>query len=137
MIRFVSSRLFESAIVLLIMSFVVYVLIGLMPGDPVDLMIAADPKLTSADIERLKALYGLDQPLFDRYLAWLGAALTGDFGNSRLHVRPVMEVMGGFLGNTVVLMGASFALSLVIAVPAGVFAAIRPHSKLDHAINLL
>jgi peptide/nickel transport system permease protein len=119
------------------MSFVVYVLIGLMPGDPVDLMIAADPKLTSADIARLKEVYGLDQPLFDRYLAWLGSALTGDFGNSRLHVRPVLEVMGPFLTNTLVLMGASFVLSVAIAIPAGVFAALRPHSKTDHAINLL
>ena len=137
MMRFIAGRIGESLIVLLIMSFLVYVLIGLMPGDPVDLMIAGDPKLTSADIARLKALYGLDQPLFDRYLAWLGAAVTGDFGNSRQHVRPVLEVMGPYLGNTMVLMGASFALSILIAIPAGVWAALRPHSKLDHAINLL
>jgi peptide/nickel transport system permease protein len=137
MMRFIAGRLFESLIVLLIMSFVVYVLIGLMPGDPVDLMIAGDPKLTSADIVRLKAIYGLDQPLMGRYLAWLGTALTGDFGNSRLHVRPVLEVMGPFLTNTMVLMGASFVLSVAVAIPAGVFAALRPHSKLDHIINLL
>lgn len=137
MTRFIASRIAESILVLLIMSFVVYVLIGLMPGDPVDLMIAADPKLTSADIARLKMLYGLDQPLFDRYLSWLGAALTGDFGNSRLHVRPVLEVMGPFLTNTLVLMGASFVLSVAIAIPAGVYAALRPHSKTDHIINLL
>ena len=137
MTRFIASRIGESILVLLIMSFVVYVLIGLMPGDPVDLMIAADPKLTSADIARLKMLYGLDQPLFDRYLSWLGAALTGDFGNSRLHVRPVLDVMGPFLTNTLVLMGASFVLSVAIAIPAGVYAALRPHSKTDHIINLL
>ena len=137
MMRFVAGRLVESLIVLLIMSFVVYLLIGLMPGDPVDLMIAGDPKLTSADIARLKAVYGLDQPLSDRYFAWLGAAITGDFGNSRLHVRPVTEIMGPFLINTTVLMGASFALSVAIAIPLGVIAALRPHSKLDHIINLL
>lgn len=137
MTRFIAGRIGESLIVLLVMSFVVYLLIGLMPGDPVDLMIAGDPKLTSADIARLKAVYGLDQPLSDRYLAWLGAAITGDFGNSRLHVRAVTEVMGPFLVNTVVLMGASFVLSVAIAIPAGVLAALRPHSKLDHSINLL
>ena len=136
MIRFVAARLAQSAIVLLVMSFVVYGLIGLMPGDPADLMIAADPKLTSEDIARIKAVYGLDQPLGERYLAWLGAALTGDFGNSRLHVRPVLEVMGPFLLNTLALMGASFILSVAIAIPLGVVAALRPHGKLDHAINL-
>lgn len=137
MMRFITGRLVESAIVLLVMSFVVYYLIGLMPGDPVDLMIAADPKLTSEDVARLKSIYGLDRPLHERYLAWLGNALTGDFGNSRLHVRPVLEVMGPFLFNTLALMGASFVLSVVIAIPAGVMAAVRPHSRLDHTINLL
>ncbi|MEE8622484.1 MAG: ABC transporter permease, partial [Alphaproteobacteria bacterium] len=88
MTRFVLTRLMESVIVLLIMSFVIYALIGLMPGDPIDLMIASDPKLTPADAERLRAVYGLDQPLMARYLAWLLAALEGDFGNSRLFVEP-------------------------------------------------
>ncbi len=137
MTRFVATRLMESVIVLLIMSFVIYALIGLMPGDPIDLMIASDPKLTPADAERLRAVYGLDQPLMARYLAWLGAALEGDFGNSRLFVEPVWRVMPPFLLNTVNLMGLSFALSVVIAIPAGVYAALHPHSRADHAINLL
>lgn len=137
MMRFIAGRLGESAIVILVMSFVVYGLIGLMPGDPVDLMIAGDPKLTSEDIARLKAIHGVDKPLVGRYLAWLGAAVTGDFGNSRLHVRPVLDVMGPFLLNTLLLMGLSFALSVVIAIPAGVYAALRPHSRVDHAVNLL
>ncbi len=137
MTRFVLTRLMESVIVLLIMSFVIYALIGLMPGDPIDLMIASDPKLTPADAERLRAVYGLDQPLMARYLAWLLAALEGDFGNSRLFVEPVWRVMPPFLLNTVNLMGLSFALSVVIAIPAGVYAALHPHSRADHAINLL
>ncbi len=137
MTRFVATRLMESVIVLLIMSFVIYALIGLMPGDPIDLMIASDPKLTPADAERLRAVYGLDKPLVERYLAWLGAALEGDFGNSRLFVEPVWRVMPPFLVNTINLMGLSFALSVVIAIPAGVYAALHPHSRADHAINLL
>ncbi len=137
MTRFVATRLMESALVLLIMSFVIYALIGLMPGDPIDLMIASDPMLTPADAERLRAVYGLDQPLMARYLAWLLAALEGDFGNSRLFVEPVWRVMPPFLLNTVNLMGLSFALSVVIAIPAGVYAALHPHSRADHAINLL
>ena len=137
MTRFVATRLMESVIVLLIMSFVIYALIGLMPGDPIDIMIKSDPKLTPADAERLRAVYGLDQPLMARYLAWLGAALEGDFGNSRLFVEPVWRVMPPFLVNTINLMGLSFALSVVIAIPAGVYAALHPHSRADHAINLL
>ena len=137
MTRFIAARLGESLVLLLAMSFVIYLLIGLMPGDPADMLIAADPRITSADVARIKALYGLDQPLYSRYFAWLQSALGGDFGYSRLHLRPVLEVMGPFLLNSLLLMGASFVLSVAIALPAGVYAAIKPHSKLDHAINLL
>jgi peptide/nickel transport system permease protein len=137
MTRYVALRLGESLAVLLVMSFVIYLLIGLMPGDPADLLIAGDPRITSADVARIKALYSLDQPLYSRYAAWLSSALGGDFGNSRLHLRPVLDVMGPFLANSLLLMGASFILSVAIALPAGVYAAIKPHSKLDHAINLM
>jgi peptide/nickel transport system permease protein len=110
---------------------------GLMPGDPVDLMISADPKITSEDAARLRALYGLDKPIVERYGNWLEAALAGDFGYSRLHARPVLEVLGPALANTAVLMGLAFALSLAIALPAGIAAAMRPYSRLDYTVNLL
>jgi peptide/nickel transport system permease protein len=136
MTRFLVQRLAETVVVLALMSFVVYGLIGLMPGDPVDLMIASDPSLTAADAVRLKAIYGLDRPIVERYLAWLGGALQGDFGFSRLTSRPVMEVLLPRLGNTLLLMGLSFVLAAVIAIPAGVFAATRPHGLADGTINL-
>ncbi len=137
MVHFLVSRLVQSVIVLGLMSFVIYALIGLMPGDPVDLMITADPKITSEDAARLRELYGLDRPITERYGNWLAAALGGDFGFSRLHARPVLEVLGPALGNTVVLLGLSFVLALAIALPAGIVAALRPYSKLDYAINLM
>ena len=80
-------------IVLAVMSFVVYALIGLMPGDPIDLMISADPKMTSEDAARLRQLHGLDRPIIERYGNWLAAALSGDFGYSRLFAKPVPEVL--------------------------------------------
>ncbi|WP_119462264.1 ABC transporter permease [Rhodospirillaceae bacterium SYSU D60014] len=137
MIRFILQRLAETALVLLVMSFVIYGLISLMPGDPIDLMIASDPSLTPEDAARLKAVYGLDRPLHERYLAWLGAALQGDFGYSRLYARPVLEVLWPRLGNTVLLMGASFTLALLLALPAGILAAARPHGLGDNLINLV
>ena len=135
--RFAIGRLFECLLVLGVMSFVVYGLIGLMPGDPIDLMIAADPNLTTADIDRLKALYGLDKPIIERYGNWLAAALQGDFGYSRTYTRPVIEILIPRLGNTFLLMGLSLALTLALAIPLGVYAALRPYSRADYAINLL
>ena len=135
MTRILVERLIQSLGVLLVMSFVVYGLMGLMPGDPIDLMINADPKITSADAERLRELYGLDRPLFERYGNWLKAALGGDFGYSRLHAKPVLQVIWPALGNTVLLLGIAFCLSLAIALPAGIYAASKPYSKTDYAIN--
>ena len=136
MLHFLFHRLWQSALVLVVMSFVIYALIGLMPGDPIDLMITADPKVTPEDAARLRELYGLDQPILERYGHWLTAALGGDFGFSRLHARPVMEVLVPAIGNTVTLLGLSFGLALAIALPAGIAAAYKPYSKLDYAINM-
>ena len=137
MARFIVQRLGESLIVLLIMSFVIYGLIGLMPGDPIDLMINADPRLTAEDAARLRALYGLDRPIAERYWNWLSAALSGDLGYSRIHARPVLDVLLPALANTAWLMGLGFVLSLAIALPAGIAAALKPQSATDNAINLL
>ncbi|MEK9724848.1 MAG: ABC transporter permease [Rhodospirillaceae bacterium] len=136
MIRFLAGRVGECLIVLLIMSFVIYGLIGLMPGDPIDEMLAANPKLTSEDIARLKALHGLDKPLLERYGNWLAAAIHGDFGFSRIHAKPAVDVLLPHLGNTLILMTAAILLSLALAIPLGVLAAARPNSALDYAINM-
>jgi peptide/nickel transport system permease protein len=127
----------EAALVLLGMSFLIYLLLGLMPGDPIDLLASGDPNITSEDLARLRAVYGVDQPLLARYGHWLQGALTGDFGYSRLYARPVTELMAPRLANTCLLMGLSFALALLIALPAGILAAVRPRSGLDYALNLV
>lgn len=137
MLSYLVRRLLESLLVLALMSLIIFLLIGLMPGDPIDIMIFSNPEMTQAEAERLRALYGLDRPVFERYLAWLGNALAGDLGYSRLYNQPVLDVLLPRLGNTVVLMGLSFILALAVALPAGIYAATRPQSPVDHAINLI
>ena len=136
MTAFLFRRAIHSLIVLFVMSVIIYGLIGLMPGDPIDLMISADPKITSEDAARLRQIYGLDQPLWSRYLNWLGAALSGDLGYSRLYAQPVWQVIVPALSNTLVLVVSALALALLIALPAGIFAATRPYSLADYGINL-
>ncbi len=137
MLAYLLRRLAESFIVLLVMSAVIYGLIGLMPGDPIDIMISGDPNLTTEDAQRLKALYGLDRPLYERYLIWLGNALQGDFGFSRIFGQPVLDVLVPRLGNTLLLMGLAFFLAFTLALPAGVLAARKPGGLLDGAVNLV
>ena len=136
MTYYLIRRLSQTLIVLLGMSFIIYSLIGLMPGDPIDIMVQSDPNLTSEDAARLKASYGLDQPLIDRYWRWLNSAAKGEFGYSRIHNKPVLEILIPRLSNTLLLMGTSLALALVVAIPTGIWAAMRPRSHVDFTINL-
>ncbi len=136
MASFLVSRLVQLCAVLLIMSFVVYMLLGLMPGDPIDLLVSADPRLSAEDAARLKVLYGLDQPTYSRYFTWLASALQGDFGYSRLYSKPVFDVIAIALEKTLILMGIAFIFSISIAIPAGMYAAKRIRSISDYLINL-
>jgi peptide/nickel transport system permease protein len=137
MIRFAAIRLIEIAAMLALMSFVIYGLIGLMPGDPIDLMRSADPHASAADVARLKAIYGVDRPLVERYLAWAGAAVSGDLGYSRLFAEPVLATVLPRLVNSLLLMGSSFLLAFLLALVLGIAAARRPNSRLDANVNLL
>ena len=137
MTRYLAGRLAETVVTLVLMSLIVFVLIGLMPGDPVDMMAAGDPRMTPEDVARLRALYGLDKPLLERYGAWAAEALHGNFGYSRSQARPVIEALWPRLGNTLLLAGAAFVLSAAIALPLGMWAAARPRSISDYLINLL
>lgn len=106
-----------------------------MPGDPLELMIASNPKITSEDVLRLKEIYGLDQPAYQRYLAWAGTILQGDLGYSRTYKIPVSELMGPRLVNTFILSALSLCFSLLLAVPLGIFSAVKPGGKLDTLAN--
>ena len=131
--RFSAGRLIQSMIVLLAMSFVVYALIGLMPGDPIDLMISADPRMTTEDASRLREVYGLDRPLVER---WTGLAGGGAAGRSRLVALAASRCWRRWRRrwrDTALLMGLALSLTLAIALPAGIIAARRPHSATDRA----
>jgi len=137
MTRFILARSGQAVIVLLVMSFIIYSLIGLMPGDPIDVMLSTMPNITPDQVAQLRHVYGLDQPLLLRYWHWLEAALRGDFGFSRLHAEPVLIVLGPALAQTCRLMLASFTLSVVLSVSLGVLAALRPGSARDSVIGFL
>jgi len=137
MIRFTAVRLVEIAAMLALMSLVIYALIGLMPGDPIDLMLGADPHLSAADVARLKTLYGVDRPLIERYLAWAQDALSGNLGYSRLFSAPVVATLLPRLANSLVLLSASFVLAFTASLSLGIAAARRPGSRFDAAINFI
>ncbi|MFL5285533.1 MAG: ABC transporter permease [Rhodopila sp.] len=136
MTRFILARCAQAFLVLLVMSFIIYSLIGLMPGDPIDVMIASNPGATPEVVAHLRAIYGLDQPILLRYGHWLIAALRGDFGYSRTHAQPVMVVLLPALAQTCKLMLSSFVLSVILAFALGVWAALKPGGIADSLISL-
>jgi len=137
MLRTILQRLVQSIVVIVLMSFVVYMLIGLMPGDPIDLMISSDPRINAEDAARLRAAYGLDKPITERYLAWATNALHGEFGYSRLFGRPVIELMAPRLFNTFLLMISSWLIAVIFGLTLGTIAAARTGGAIDAGVNAL
>ncbi|GGF10099.1 peptide ABC transporter permease [Aliidongia dinghuensis] len=136
MAGFILRRSLQALIVLWVMSFVIYGLIGLMPGDPLDVMIASNPGATPEVIAHLRQIYGLDQPLPVRYWHWLLDALHGDFGFSRTHSEPVLTVLAPALLQTCKLMLISFVISVAAAFALGIAAARKPGGWADGIISL-
>ncbi len=134
--RFILRRSLQAFLVLLVMSFVIYTLIGLMPGDPLDVMIASNPGATPEVVARLRAIYGLDQPLMLRYAHWLWAAVQGDLGFSRTHSQPVLEVLAPALWTTCKLMLISFVISVILSLVLGIAAALKPGGLVDGFVSL-
>lgn len=136
MTTFITRRILQTLAVIVILSYVCFYLMSLMPGDPVDMMVASNPKITAEDVARLKSLYGLDQPVYKRYGHWVAAIGQGDLGYSRTYRVPVQELMGPRLWNTFLLSFISLSLSLLIAIPLGVVSALKPGSRTDYFMNL-
>lgn len=113
-------------------SILMFALLTLAPGDPVDLLISSDPRVKPQDVARLKRIYGLDQPIHVRYVKWLGRTLTGDLGFSRTYKEPVTHLMRDRIGNSLWLTVTAFILSVIVAVPVGIYSALKQYSFLDY-----
>lgn len=136
MLTYILRRLIQTLVVIVILSYVCFGLMNLMPGDPIELMISANPKITSEDVARLRSLYGLDLPVYERYLNWAADFVKGDLGYSRTYRIPVTEMLIPALKATCVLSVLSLAFSLIVAIPLGIYCALHPNSKADYIINL-
>jgi peptide/nickel transport system permease protein len=129
-------RLAQMIPLLLFISLMVYLLTALQPGDPVDQLVFGNANITPEDIARLKHAYGLDQPWFVRYFYWLVQALHGNFGYSQDFSIPALEfVFVQRMPNTLLLTVPALLISTLIAVPLGIFSAVRQYSLLDYLLT--
>jgi peptide/nickel transport system permease protein len=137
MTRYAVRRLLQAVLVVFLMSFILYNLIGLMPGDPIDVMLEGNPSVTPEVMARMRALHGMDQPLLVRYWRWLMAALGGDLGYSNTHFRPVVAILGPALLQTVKLLVLTLIASVPLALLLGSIAARKPNGLADTVISFV
>ena len=126
-----SRRILGAIPVLLGISFLVFMLMHIAPGDPISLLLGDDA--TPADIEQTRRELGLDKPLLVQYWDFLSRAVRGDFGRSLKFNEPVMKLVFERLPATIELAFISLVVAIIIAVPLGVYSAIKHNSLFDHA----
>lgn len=130
-------RVGQIVIVLLGISFITFCLVMLAPGDPVRQMIAGneDIVVSQMEIEALRHELGLDKPFLFQYLDWLGRALQGNLGFSYMVKKPVIEELMSCLPATIILAAASSVFMLLVAVPAGIYAAVKQNGLFDYLVR--
>jgi peptide/nickel transport system permease protein len=133
-LRYFVHRIVQTGALLLIISVVVFTLVTQAPGGP---SILLDRNMGPDDIARMRAILGLDRPLHVQYIRWLGQVVRGNLGISYQAGLPVLEIIAQMLPNTLLLSAAALALSLVVAIPAGVLSAARPYTAIDHTVTFL
>jgi len=127
----VITRLLQLIPVIIGVTFIVFSLMYLTPGDPVEVMFGGEGAVSEEDLARIRRELGLDRPFFEQYLRFLGGLLRGDLGMSLVQRQPVARLIAGRLPATIELTAAAILVSLVIAIPAGVISAVRRYSTID------
>jgi peptide/nickel transport system permease protein len=132
--RYILRRLLQAVPLLLGISVASFAILKAVPGGPLAAY-EASPDITDEDIRRLEHAFGLDQPVPIQYLNWLGRFVVGDWGYSFVSHQPVLGLIGERLPNTVYLMGTVFVTVLILAIPIGIFTAVKQYSWFDHVVT--
>lgn len=134
MVKYYIKRLLQTILVLFIVVSMVFVLLrGI--GDPAKLLISSESSFE--DLQQLKKILGLDQPLHKQYLDYLGGILQGDFGNSLYYDRPVIDLIAEHMPATLMLGGISLLIAIPLALLAGITSAVKRNSILDNLVTTI
>jgi peptide/nickel transport system permease protein len=132
MMTYIIRRLLQGLAVVLLVSFATFGMMQLAPGDPIDLMVG-EAWVTDDQIERIRAQWGLDRPWYEQYITWMSNVVRADFGESVVRRGvPVSEMIGEAAIVTVQLNVLAMIVSIGIALPVGMVAAIRRYSSFDY-----
>jgi len=141
MTRYILQRLALLPLLMVVYSFVIFVIIQAPPGDFLTAYVAtlasSGSSLSAEQIVAMRHQYGLDQPMIVQYFLWVQHLLHGDFGLSLEYQRPNAELISEMLGLTLALALFSFVLTWVLAIPAGIYSATHPRSVGDHILTVI
>ena len=135
---YLTFRLLRGALVIVLISVMTFVIMRLMPGDPVYLLLGeGQVQITEAQIAAIRQKWGLDLPYYQQYFVWAGNLLRGDFGTSLIRSGvPVRQIIFEAMPVTALLNAYALGLALVVAVPLGIASATRRNSPVDYATSV-
>ena len=134
MLAYVGARLVQAVPVLLLASIIIFGFIRLIPGDPA--LALAGQNATPEQVEALRRRFGLDRPIYEQYMTWIGQAVRGDLGVSYISDRPVAELIRQRIPATIQLALGSVLIMLLVGGPIGVLMAVRPRNPLSQLFGL-
>ncbi|MBO5210081.1 MAG: ABC transporter permease [Lachnospiraceae bacterium] len=129
--KYILKRILIAIPVLIGITIIDYAIMCL-AGSPLEML--QGPRISEGAIEAKKIALGLDKPFYVQYFVWLGQLLHGNMGYSIKSAQSVSSMIGSHLGPTLLLMGVSMLVSLIIAIPAGIYSAVHQYSKGDYAV---
>lgn len=130
MLPFLVSRIGQGLIVMLLASLLIFSVLRLIPGDPAQVLAGRDA--TPEQVEQVRRQIGLDRPAWEQYVNWLGGAVRGDFGRSFSRTVEVGTLLRGALLPSAELALAGFLFMVVVGVPLGIFAGLKPGGLPDY-----
>jgi peptide/nickel transport system permease protein len=134
---FLIRRLLQAVVVLLLVTVIVFILLRAIPGNVAIAILGPAAYRNPAAIAQFDAQYGFDKPWYSQYLLWLGHLLQGNLGFSWNLNQSVASLLGNHLPKTVVLVGISTLIAVVIAIPVGLWQAVRRNTVVDYTFTSL
>ena len=131
MFRYIVRRLLQAIPLLIGVSIIAFAMMHLAPGGPLAVY-TLNPTITAQDIERIKAVFGLDQPIHMQYLKWAWGMFSGNWGNTFFGGRPVLHVIMERVPATFLLMGSGMSLAIIIGMCIGILGAVKRYSIFDY-----
>lgn len=134
---YVVRRALIAVPVLIGITIIAFAILSLAPGDPIAALIAPEQRaaMTREQLASMRRELGLDGPVHERYVRWLGGVLAGDFGYSIKSGRSIVDELAPRIGPTLLLMGGSIVFAIIVGIPLGVLSAVRQYGRIDYVIT--